>query len=117
KAATGDFITREIFEALRNVAESGATVTFSAIEGRLDPQARDLLHSIAAADENTDDALAIEQAQACLRRLETDLKKKHIGELRAKVRAAEREGRMEEALRIIAELRALEKEMDGSGGS
>ena len=54
-----------------------------------------------------------EQAQACLRRLESDFRKRQVGELRARVKAAEREGRVEEALSWMAELSRLERESRG----
>ena len=110
------FTTHEIFEAMRHQQDSGSPVTFSSIEARLSPAAQALLHEIASADEMTDDAVALEQAQACLRRLEADQRRKQIDDLRAKVKAAEREGRMKEALGIIAELERLRKEMHAAPG-
>jgi len=109
--ATGTFVTREIFEALRNV--NGPAPAFSALEGRLSAPAQALLHEIVAADEMIDGERALEQAQACLRRLETDWKKRQVDELRGRVKAAEREGRVEEARSIIAELERLRKHLAG----
>jgi len=107
--------TKEIFEAIRHQQDSGSPVTFTSIEARLSGPSQALLHEIAAADEISDDGVALEQAQACLRRLEADFKRKQIDELRAKVKTAEREGRMKEALGIIAELERLRKEMNSAG--
>ena len=56
------------------------------------------------------EAVSWEQAQACLRRLESDFRKRQLGELRARVKSAEREGRVEEALSWMAELSRLERE-------
>ncbi|MBZ5605636.1 MAG: DNA primase [Acidobacteriia bacterium] len=112
---TEGFATREIFDAMRHQQESGAPVTFSSIEARLSPSAQGLLHDIASADEMIEDAVAREQAQACLRRLEADHRKRQVDDLRAKVKAAEREGRIKEALGIIAELERLRKEMNAAG--
>jgi len=113
---TEAFTAREIFAALRNAAQSEAPVTFNALEGRLSGPARDLLHQIAAADEIIDEVQAVEQARACLRRIESDLQKRRIDDLRARGKAAEREGRMEEALGIIAEIERLRRELRGAGG-
>ncbi len=110
---TQDLAAREIFEAIRHQQTSGSPVTFSSIEARLSEPSKALLHDIAAADEITDGELALEQARACLRRLESDSKRKHIDHLRAKVKALEREGRLKEALDIMAELERLRKEMGG----
>ncbi len=109
--ATSNFVTREILEALRNM--SGGTQAFSTLEGRLTAAAQALLHDIVAADEMIDGERALEQAKACLRRLETDLKKRQVDELRGRVKVAEREGRVEEARGIIAELERLRKQMAG----
>jgi DNA primase len=105
--ATGSFVTREILEALRNMG--GGAKDFSALEGRLSPPAQALLHDIVAADEMIEEDRALEQAKACLRRLDLDLKKRRVDELRGQVKAAEREGRVEEARGIIAELERLRK--------
>jgi DNA primase len=109
---TSQFSTSEIFEALRHAENS----TFSALEGRLSASSRDLLHVLLSADERIDDAVALEQAQACLRRLEADRLKKRIGDLRAKVKEAERAGRMDEAFGIIAELERIRKDTMEAGG-
>jgi DNA primase len=115
ETVTANFTAKEIFTALKNVEISGTPSSFPAIEGRLSPPARDLLHHIVAADEVIDNAQALEQARACLRRLESDSKKRLIDELRAQGKMAEREGRMAEALGIIAEIERLRRELNGAG--
>jgi|HubBroStandDraft_5_1064220.scaffolds.fasta_scaffold05252_6 DNA primase len=115
EAATAGFATHEIVAALRNLHTAGSPVTFSAVEGRLSPPAGDLLHQIVAADETIDELQALEQARACLRKLESDFRKRRIDDLRAQGKAAEREGRMDEALGIIAEIERLRKELNGAG--
>jgi DNA primase len=112
---TDRLAAKEIFEAIRHQQDSGLPVTFSSIEARLTPAAQALLHEIATADEITEEAVALEQAQACLRRLEADSRRKQIDELRAKVKTAEREGRIDDALGIIAELERLRREMNSAG--
>jgi DNA primase len=109
EAMTGGFIAREVFEALRHMAEAGVAITFSALDGRLSGAAQALLHEAFAADEMTDEELSVEQAEACLRRLESGLKKREVDELRARVKTAEREGRIDEALSWMAELSRLER--------
>ena len=61
-------------------------------------------YPLAAADEMGDDMLPLEQARACLRRLEEAAHKRKLGELRSAIKAAEREGRLQEALDLMAEL-------------
>lgn len=113
-AAAAAFATREIVAALQHLNDSGSPVTFSAVEGRLSPASTDLLHQIVAADENIDEAQALDQARACLRKIESDSKKRRIDQLRAQGKTAEREGRTEEALGIIAEIERLRRELNGA---
>jgi len=109
-----DFATREIFETLRGIVESGMNVTFAGLDARLSPALQTLLHSVITADDIQDDAL--EAARACVRKLESSAMKRAIDELRARIKSAEREGRMAEALELMAELGRLEKEVKRSGG-
>ncbi len=110
------FLTREVFDALRQMSAAGAPVTFAALDGRLAGASQALLHEVVAADEMNNDELSLEQARACLRRLESGLRKRQADELRSRVKAAEREGRFEEALGWMAELGRLEREGKGAGG-
>lgn len=102
ESVTSNFLTREIFNALRNL--NAGPLAFGALEGRLTPPSRDLLHQIVAADEIVDESQALEQARACLRRVELDSQKRRIADLRAKIKEAEREGRMNDALRLMSEI-------------
>ncbi len=116
-AVTEEFSTREIFDALRQVNGLTGPAAFAALEARLDPASQALLHELAAADDMNDEVSSWEQAHACLRRLHSGMKKRQVDDLRARVKAAEREGRMEEALRWIAELHQLERETRAEAGA
>jgi len=116
-ALTEGFVTSDILDAVRHLDGAGSEVTFSALDGRLADSARTLLHEVLAADEIGDDALYGEQARACLRRLETDFKRRQLDQVRDRIKSAEREGRFEEALKLLVELSRLEKEIAGSGGA
>ncbi len=113
---TEGFVTHEVFEALRHAAEDEATFSYAALEGRLQGSARELLRDAVTADENSGESVSWEQAQSCLRRLESDFRKRHLSELRARVKSAEREGRVEEALSWMAELSRLERESRATSG-
>jgi DNA primase len=120
------FASREIFEALRHAAPSAppvragtesssagtsgaaASALFAAVEARLAGPAQKLLHEVAAADEISDEELGFQQAQACLERLENSLRKKQLEQLRARVKSAEQEGRLTEALEWMVQLHRLE---------
>ena len=113
---TDTFVTREVFEGLRQVAGAGDAFSYSVLEGRLQGPGKELLRDAVTADESTGGSVSWEQAQACLRRLESDFRKRQLGELRTRVKSAEREGRVEEALSWMAELSRLERESRGTSG-
>ncbi len=113
---TDTFVTREVFEGLRQAAGDGPAFSYAALEGRLQASGRELLRDAVTADESSGESVSWEQAQACLRRLESDFRKRQLGELRARVKSAEREGRVEEALSWMAELSRLERESRGTSG-
>jgi len=113
---TESFVTREIFEALRQAVTADAEFSYSALEGRLQGSGKELLRDAVTADESSGEAVSWDQAQACLRRLESDFRKRQVGELRARVKSAEREGRVDEALSWMAELSRLERESRATSG-
>jgi len=100
------FQTREIFETLRQME----TVTFSGLDARLSPPLQRLLHDTVSADDIGEEGTSLESARACLKKLESDAQKRKIDELRARVKSAEREGQVEQALEWMAELGQLERE-------
>lgn len=120
-AMTAGFSTREIFEALRHVNGSVGGLTgpgaFSALEARLDGASQGLLHELIAADDMNDEVSGLEQARACLRTLEAGARKRQVDQLRGQVKAAEREGRIEEALRLLTQVHQLEKESKAERGA
>jgi DNA primase len=107
---TAPFVMREIFEALRQMAVDNGPVAFGSLEGRLSPQGQTLLHEAFVADETVEESVFLEQAEACLRRLESDAKRRAVDQLRAAVKLAEREGRLEDAIGLMAELLKRERE-------
>jgi len=113
---TEPFVTHEVFEALRRAAEDEATFSYASLEGRLQGPAKELLREAVTADESSGESVSWEQAQSCLRRLESDFRKRHLSDLRARVKSAEREGRVEEALSWMAELSRLERESRATSG-
>ena len=107
---TANFITREIFELLRQMVVTDGTFEFAGLEGRLSPAGQTLLHEAVMADETIEESVFLEQAEACVRRLESDARRRQVDELRALVKAAEREGRMEDAIGLMQELLKRERE-------
>jgi DNA primase len=111
---TAGFVSLEIISALRQMAAAGA-VNFAALDARLSEPGRALLHDIVAADEISDDAECLAQAEACLLGLKTSFRKRRMEEVRTRIRTAEREGSPEEALHWMAELQRVEEEVKRDG--
>lgn len=103
------FTTHRIFEALLQAAEGDAAFDFAQLEGRLDDSNRALLHDIVFADQVDDEPAHLDQALACIRRLEEEQLHARRSELRARVKSAEREGKLQDALHWMKELGRLEK--------
>ncbi len=108
-AAVEKFSTRRIFEAMFALYDTGSPITFSLLDGRLEDEDRALLASAVFADQTNEGVISLEQGQACLRSLETADRDTERATLKARVKAAEREGNMNEALRLNAELTRMDR--------
>jgi DNA primase len=97
------FVTRRVFQAIFAMHSAGP-LRFADLEGRLGDSDRDLLSAVIFADEVLEEEKAPEQARACLRSLQSQFPKSEIAALRARIKAAEREGKLEEAIRLAEEL-------------
>jgi DNA primase len=98
------FVSRKVFQALFAMHSDGEPFRFSDLEGRLSEADRDLLSSAVFADEILEEEKAAEQAMACLRRLKSQDPRSEAAALRARIKAAERQGDLQEALRLAQEL-------------
>ena len=110
-AATEQFVTRRILNALSALdAGQGAGETsllFTDLEARLSDSDRDLLAKVVLADELGEEHRALEQAMECLRTLESQNRELQRAGLRDKIKMAERNGDMGEALRLMEDLNQL----------
>jgi len=102
--AVDNFVTRQVFKAIFAMWDEGGTFRFADLEGRLSEADRDLLSSVIFADEVLEEEKAREQALACLRSLKAQDPKSEVAALRAQIKTAEREGNLEEVLRLAEEL-------------
>ncbi len=98
------FVTKNILKAIFAMQGDPAPFRFTDLEGRLGDSDRDLLSSVIFADEVLEEEKAHEQASACLRTLQAEDPKSELAALRAQIKAAEREGKLQEAIRLAEEL-------------
>jgi len=111
---TAGFVSLEVVGALRQMAEAGP-VNFAALDARLSEAGRALLHEIVSADEISDEAECLAQAAACLQGLKTSFQRRRMEEVRGRIRTAEREGNLSEALQWMTELQRVEEEVKRQG--
>jgi DNA primase len=114
---TGSFSTRAIFDALRQVNGLTGPAAFAALVARVDPSSQALLYELDAADDRSDEESTLKQARSCLRKLQAGLKKRQLEQVRARMKAAEREGRMDEARQLYTELHQMEQAMRAAAGA
>ena len=98
------FVTKSVFRALFALYGDSTGFRYSDLEGRLSEADRDLLSSVVFADEVLEEEKAAEQALSCLRSLKAQDPKSEVAALRAQIKAAERDGNLEEAMRLAEEL-------------
>ncbi len=103
-SAVDRFVSRNVFQALFAMHSDGGPFRFSDLEGRLSEADRDLLSSAIFADEILEEEKAAEQAMACLRSLKSQDPRAEVAALRARIKAAERQGDLAEAMRLAQEL-------------
>ena len=103
-AAVDRFVMRNVFKAIFTVFEGQNSFRFADLEGRLSDADRNLLSHVVFADEGMEESTALEQALACLRSLKAEDPKAEVAGLRARIQSAEREGNMQEAIRLMEEL-------------
>jgi DNA primase len=111
------FVTRNVFKALFAMHSDGAPFRFADLEGRLSDADRDLLSSVVFADEILEEEKAAEQAMACLRSLKSQDPRSEAAALRAQIKAAEREGNLQEAMRLAQEVVALDQKSRSASGT
>jgi DNA primase len=107
--AVAQFSTRRIFEALFALDQVDNSVEFSELDSRLEENDRILLASAVLRDEADSETLSLEQGEACLRTLEGSQHQTERLALKARVKEAERDGNLGEALRLSAELTRMDR--------
>ncbi|MCC7174480.1 MAG: DNA primase [Bryobacterales bacterium] len=103
------FTSARIFRLLFTLYDQNPQFRFADLEARLEEAERQLLSSLALADETREEDCTLEQAEACLTRLEEESLGAGKAALRQRVKEAERSGDLSEAMRLARELAELEK--------
>jgi DNA primase len=103
------FVTWSIFEVLL-AAAGQEPFGYGDLEARLNESDRHLLPRLLLADNTMGAEHSLEQALACVQRLEAEAGKRSIADLKDEIRTAERAGDFETALRKAEELRRRERE-------
>ena len=93
-------------------AAAGDEFSYAALEGRLEEADRALLASLAFADYGSEgtELDPVAQVQACLDKLEAKGLMARRTALKARIKSAEKEGRIEEALQLSGDLNQLDRE-------
>ncbi len=108
--------SHEIFDAIRRITEAGEPLTYHALEARLRDEARERLAALVFADDTLGEGYSTELAVSCIRKLAAAEKEARRSRLRRRIQEAERGGNVEEALRLLEELRQLERRGQATSG-
>ena len=98
--------SRGIFHAIFALQEAGGRVGFDEVNGRLEEADQNLL---AQAVLNEDGEISREEVMAAMESMERSEQQYIRGQLKTRISESERGGRLDEAIRLTAELQALER--------
>jgi DNA primase len=102
--------SRVIFQAIFALEEAGGRVGFDEVNGRLEEADQNLL---AQAVLNEDGEISREEVMAAMESMQRSEQQFLRGQLKSRISESERGGRFDEAMRLTAELQALERAARG----
>jgi hypothetical protein len=85
--------------------DAGEAISFNSLHERLEPEHQERLAAIVL--ETDSGGLTVEDGAACIQALRREDKEAEKRELKSRIKAAEREGRMKEALELMGKLAEL----------
>lgn len=100
----GQSPARRIYQAIFALADAGQPVEIAPLHERLDEGDRRTLAASLMAGDGNEEALALENAMHCIETLRTMERSVREGEIKARIREAERSGNLGEALRLMESL-------------
>ncbi len=95
--------TAPIFEALLTLYDAGETISFNTLHARIHPSLQDTLAAIIL-DAGAGGGATIEDGIACVEALRREDREAILRELKGRIKSAEREGRLAEALALMQQL-------------
>jgi hypothetical protein len=95
--------TAPIFDALFAMYEGGETISFNTLHARVPEAMQDVLAALVL-DAMTGGDTTVEDGLACVAALRRDDREAVVRDLKTRIKAAEREGRMSEALALMQQL-------------
>ncbi len=101
--------TARIYRAIMAAHASGAPIAFDAISARLEPPDQNLLATLALAEGADAQEETIEYGRQCLESLLRSGERDRRGQLKMRIKEAERAGNLTEALRLARDLQEFER--------
>jgi DNA primase len=95
--------TAPIFDALLTMYDAGETISFNTLHARIHPSLQDTLAAIVL-DSGSAGGATLEDGLACVEALRREDRETMLRELKSRIKSAEREGRMGEALALMQQL-------------
>lgn len=100
---------RNVLRTMLALHETNPAFRFDELQARLEEADQDLLLTLVFADEIREETLTVEQAIACVQRLEVSGRDAVRAQMRTRVKEAERSGDVAGAIRLMEELGRLER--------
>jgi DNA primase len=98
--------TAPIFEAMFLMHDAGETISFNTLHARVPESMQDMLAALLL-DAGSGSEATLEDGLACVEALRRDDRETALRELKTRIKSAEREGRMSEALALMQQLSQL----------
>jgi DNA primase len=92
-----------IYDAVLTMQDAGETVSFNTLHARLHPSTQDVLAAIVL-DAGSGSAATLEDGLACVEALRREDRDAILRELKSRIKSAERDGRLAEAIALMQQL-------------
>jgi DNA primase len=106
--AVKNFAIQPILTIVCSLHDADPHFSYDDLEGRLDDREKQLLAAAVLGD-HSDEVLSVEHAEAYIKVLENEDRQVRVAELRAQIREAERQGKMDEAFGLMGELSRIQR--------